>query len=349
MLINSYCFGACAIKLCHSSQVQNTVNQILNILQNQTTCDDTVIQVRQADIPLVITQPGVYCLAEDISLTTSNAITIPAMTIGANKVVIDLNNKTILGSGGDRGIQIIPTLFTLLPMALEIKNGTIAGMREQGIFVVGIAQLLIDNVTLYANGGGGSDLVRGNVTMDTIFNPLIRNSQFYFAGTGALGMSLTNCANLLVDNCVFDANNTEGLLITGGVAFNSGVIRNCVASSNGTNGFQADSGERLIYENCSSEANGASGFNLGDTSLTVLDCQAVTNSVDGFVISSANSFIRNNTATSNVGTGFSISGTDNRVYSNFANDNGTNFSGITNIVLSPLATDAINFTANIEE
>jgi hypothetical protein len=84
-------------------------------------CDENVVKVSQADIPLNITHPGRYCLTESIqwSNKVTNSIT-PAINIKASNVELDLNGYKIdLNNVSFRGVQVNDSANVV------IKNGTI--------------------------------------------------------------------------------------------------------------------------------------------------------------------------------------------------------------------------------
>jgi parallel beta-helix repeat protein len=331
-------------------------------------CDSHVTHISQSDIPYFIQQPGRYCLTQDITITSGDAITIVLASLVNKKVTLDLNGYTISGSqwNGDNGIVVAATRFTLAaPIGIEIINGTILEMKEHGIHIpIGIQELTIDCIVTNGCGNGGSTADQGGIVVGGTAGTLdatIRNCRTYgnlAASTGG-GISLTNCLYYLINNCVANSNNLEGITIQNSSVFNTGVIENCITSGNGGNGISTVGDRNTTVVNCVSEGNGLSGYSLDGNQDVILNNIALNNTQDGFMISGSDCQIRENTAIGNNSSaaagffGFNVTGTNNRIYGNYANNNAAganNYSAsITNIATSPLITDAINFTANISE
>jgi parallel beta-helix repeat protein len=337
--------------------ILNQINNTINNINNQTSCDDSIIQIRQADIPYTITAPGEYCLAEDITITSGDAITIVASGLIGKNVVLDLNDKTINGSGtADNGIILIPTKFVIAPqLDLIIKNGTIMNMLEHGIYIsINVGSLLINSIITDACGIGGITPNQGGIVVGDIripFNTIIRNCRVLggLTSTG-YGIYLLNCAQGQISNCTTIFNALDGIFMQSNSVALGGSIDNCTSSFNGQNGINTEQ-EAIVVKNCISESNQNIGILVSLDNCAVLDNISNNNSVDGISIAAQNCQVRNNTATNNLGDGLSDSGTNNRIYGNYANNNATNnySASIVNVATSPAFNDAINHTANIAD
>ena len=326
-------------------------------------CDDAEILIHQVDIPYVIEVPGVYCLAEDITVTSGDAITVAALSLVGKRVVIDLNEHTIYGNGANNGIVVAPTRFTLpAPLFVEIKNGSIFNMIEHGIYVpIGIAGLVLDSITTELCGNSGASLDQGGFVIVGTAGTLnlvatncraIGGETFAF-GTGG-GFILANCQNFLLSNCVANLNALDGFLIESGIVYYGGTFESCIASSNGGNGFNIIA-DNSTLTNCEAQQNQLSGFFISANFCFLQNNVSLANLENGFYCEGQSCQIRDNTAMTNNQNGgffgFWDNGPINRVYGNYANGNfGSNYSpSIVNVATSPLYTDTINFTANIAE
>lgn len=345
--------------------ILNQITNIINYIKNQKTCDDSIIQIRQSDIPYFITDPGEYCLAEDITITSGDAITIVAIGLVGKKVVLDLNNKTINGSGtADNGIIVVLTKFVLpVPIGLEIKNGTIIGMKEHGIYIpFGLGDLIIDSMVINACGiTGGETSDQGGIVVggsQGAYSPTIRNCRVQGAGpilSAGYGIYLRNSLNGQISHCISTLNGLDGIVMENDSIFFGGRIDNCTSSSNKQDGIRIVShsivSHSVVIENCITEQNSLTGIVVSANNCAILNNISNNNTINGLSIAGNNCEVRSNTATSNAGDGFNDSGTTNRIYGNYANNNTTNnySASIVNVATSPAFNAAINHTANIAD
>jgi len=108
-------------KLGQVGEKQNLLLSVVDELEFVGTCE---ILIFQSEIPFTIDSSGVYCLAESVSFATDTAI-----TIAADNVLFDLQDKKIDGSmGGDIGIAINSGLQNII-----IQNGLLCNMNDKGI------------------------------------------------------------------------------------------------------------------------------------------------------------------------------------------------------------------------
>ncbi len=174
------------------------------------------IPIKAADLPLTISEPNSYYLAETInfSVTDTNAITIEC-----NDVTIDLMGYHLIGPGkaaGTSGNGIYMTSSNI-----EISNGTIRDFRENGIYsdsvndknhrIIGVRALSNGNSGIYL--GSNHHMVKDCTASNNMFSGIY-----------------------VMDNCV----------VTGNMAYNNSsgidaggkcVITGNVASMNGNNGI----------------------------------------------------------------------------------------------------------------
>ncbi len=299
-------------------------------------CDMNVIEIHQSDIPYFITQPGKYCLTEDVSITTGDAISIVLTPLIGESVVIDLNGYTISGlSGGvpagSHGITLIPTMFTLpFPLAVEIKNGKISYMVEQGINIpFGVTQLEIDSIVTEQCGVGGISFNLGGIAIGGsggTINPIITNCRTYgLPGHTGFGISLYNCSQYRVSNCIANGNGMAGIFVTGDSIFNEGVIDNCIASGNTTEGFSIQANEQgVVLQNCVADSNGSAGFLIYANGSTLINCVSTSSTLDGMQLNGDNNEIINSASMNNGSSGFFILGNQSIVKQCAAIDNQQN-------------------------
>lgn len=339
------------------------------------------VQIAQSAIPLTISQPGSYCVIENLTVSAPQRA---AIIIDSNNVTLDLNDSLIQGANGNTASGIIINQRN----NITIRNGTIANMFNSGISIINGAQgITFQGITCINNSTGFalSGIIR--CFFSDCLSVLSVNNGFFIGQAGAIvsqnlvfnncfstqnagnGFSFINCLNVQLENCT--ANNN---LQTGFNHQNSSRMyyTECIANSNSGNGFTINGGTTNILDNCSAENNSLTGFTIAGTRQTISHCEASGNTTSGFAISNNNHVIieniakanttfglllntnttecqvRNNTSVAN-GTGFQNNGTSNRIYTNFANNNTTaNFAGVPNVSVSPTILTAINSTANIE-
>lgn len=119
------------------------------------------IPIHTADIPLIISEPGSYYMAENIITSTSG---ITAITLISGDVVIDLNGFTLKGPGADSGTTGDGIQFSLVSSGtVVIKNGTIRDWSNDGIDMISAPNVRVTNVTLAHNRVYGLSMSNGEV------------------------------------------------------------------------------------------------------------------------------------------------------------------------------------------
>ena len=103
------------------------------------------------DIPITITESGVYCLTDNLatSITTGNAI-----TLDADNITIDLNGWMLDGSGAGMATEATG-IYSYQLNNITVRNGTIQG------FHYGV-QLDVDTVTYSASRGNLIERIRAS-------------------------------------------------------------------------------------------------------------------------------------------------------------------------------------------
>ena len=124
--------------------------------------------VTQADVPMTITVPGVYCLVENVKSGMA------AFTIEANNVILNLNGHTVDGSsaGTDTFQNGVNCLDRLNPV---VTNGTITGYKY-GTSYSNCDGGQVTHVRLTKNYVSGVDVYNGSEGV------LIANNHIYDIG-----------------------------------------------------------------------------------------------------------------------------------------------------------------------
>lgn len=295
---------------------------------------------------------------------TTGPIFIDSMTFLRNTTGINMvnptsliiNNSQIYFSVGN-GININMATNCLINNCIGNSNNSSAFVVSNSDSVTFLNCQANDNTTGFLFNGMEAGQCLGctaneNTTgfMSLHSNQQSKDNSFIncFASQNTTGFTMTINQSTF-QNCQAFANN-NGFQING----NNNSVENCITSENTVNGFQI-AGTNISLTNCQASDNGSQGFILNGSNHILLNSLALNNST-GILLALASSLgticstcqIRNNTATNNT-TGLNNQGTDNRIYSNFANNNTTDYVNVPNVAISPTATDAINFTANIAE
>jgi hypothetical protein len=267
----------------------------------------TCIQFGQADIgaggTYTITDPGVYCMYNDATWSTGAAI-----TVNANNVTIDMQNHTLNGNtAGATGILVENG------SNVTIKNGNITDPVTGCIEWTSSNNwdIVIQNMNLSVNegtGAGGVAAINLTAIIDTDNNLLIENCNAYncYISVGsALSAIVRGCiltcdssnssasitmagtptyplGQVVIEDCVL-ANiqplsfptNPAVFSITNGYSV---VIRNCISSGSGTNGFDVESIVNTTVFNCVAQQSVDTGFfflsGLTAANLSVTNCVA---------------------------------------------------------------------------
>ena len=156
-------------------------------------------------LPATISSPGVYCLESDFAY---NSIGVPAITITANNVTLDLNAHKIGDLGAGTAVST-SGIYAIAVQNITIKNGIVRG------FATGI--LLTDNTTppTTAQGHLVEDMRTDDnrlVGISIVANgSIVRHNQVVATGGSTLaanensvGISVSGQGNRVLDNDVTD-------------------------------------------------------------------------------------------------------------------------------------------------
>jgi parallel beta-helix repeat protein len=204
------------------------------------TCD---VEITQAEVPYTITAPGVYCLAEDVSVLLSDPPEdTTVITIQSENVTLNLCGHTI--EGGRRGVEID---FDSGPANVTIKNGTIKGATGNGVRLAGVT---------------GPMMLSNLMTTDN-----------------HIGVFIYDSTGVTLDYCVSSENDAEGF---GLIVSRQCVFRNCIVRNNGLEGFliqgaDEEGNEDCCFTNCKAFENGGiANFYVQNASHNVfIDCVAM--------------------------------------------------------------------------
>lgn len=219
--------------------------------------------------PVTISQPGSYRLTGNLTVSDPD---LSAVEITAPDVTLDLNGFTLQGPTSCAGTP--PTCtpsglgsgFTVTANDVTIRNGTIRGFPDRGIFADSTNQLRAEDLHIEQNGwtaiaGANMAVIQRNTitrnrtsgielaTRSTVADNIV-------ADNGFLGIRV-NGESVITGNVVQD-NGGPGI-----VASTSSNISNNVVSSNEGNGISASGG--MIWGNTVSFNEGI-GLDLNTTS-----------------------------------------------------------------------------------
>lgn len=253
------------------------------------------VPIHASDLPLTITEPNSYYLAENIQFTKS---LLPAITINVNDVTIDLQGFSLIGAGKTTGHGIYAATGI---DNVSLSNGTIRNFDGSGVNLDGSSHQLdhirsfsnksyglrvgsystVSNCTFGGNGSTGLDTGdRCSITRCTS-----NNNGWNGFDVGA-GSCMSNCAaadndnigiyigRSSITNCAAMFNKGDGIL-----AYDSS-IANCTSNHNKRDGFYAGAS---TITNCTSEANEGDGIWAG-TMATITKCTIIHNDGNGIYV-----------------------------------------------------------------
>jgi len=287
--------------------------------------------ITQTDIPYTITQPGVYCLAENVTFNTGNAITITT-----SYVTLDLQRHVI--DGQDSGTSCITidsaddvsvydglvkniTFGCLITAShkVKIRNVNIDNCSLNGLQIgQASSDIMIEDCAAYnCSSSGFSISITSNCTLRNCIanntgvgfttNPLSFNITFLNcqAQEDNTGFNISSDDNLLSD-CLAAGNSADGFQLNSQA--NKTIVRSCNAQNNTGYGFNVSSSSNTEMRGCSSVGNSSSGFSSsGAEQIIMRECDALYNTQSGFDIVSTNSCeIRDCSSVSNITVGFRI-------------------------------------------
>jgi hypothetical protein len=308
--------------------------------------EDNVFIIEQSDLDqtaaasgamFTISTSGYYYLTANLTGTPTNN-TVSVIRISSDNVILDLNNKTILRSGG-AGTGLILIEISSGQANITIKNGTLADSQ------IGIQLLASDNVTLkdllITNSSNlGINSVTGTKNVLTLERVSVNNGTGA-DGSSAQGAAIRNTNNLTISNCHFDDNiatsGTKGgiglqlVTVVSGNISNTTANRNTAVGGGGSFGFYLFAVGSCIFKNCVATKNTGSGGASGAGFLIGLP----GNTSDGNIFDSCIANKNSPGATASIasaGAGFFLNTADRNTFLNcIANENdaaGTTSSGI---------------------
>lgn len=231
-----------------------------------------VIHIRQSDIPLTITQPGNYCIVED--LTTSST----AITIRASGVVVDVNNHSIVLT------DIYASAFAVKDTSdITIFGGFIRAEDnngEYGVYVADSARVFLHDMTFdHVRRGVFTKETRGIIVEKSNFSGNQRGIQFCPEDTlteeqeeqeefeealcsecfalncllvnfTQFGVVTTNASNICLQDLTLrgTANSAQHVVLDKSV---HAVVQNIKSEGFGTHGILANSCQEVTISNCS--------------------------------------------------------------------------------------------------
>ncbi len=241
-----------------------------NTLIRNTTPLDAVggnqLDILISELPYTISQPGMYRLSGDLSLS---AIDTHGITIDADDVTLDLNGHSLTGPGKTtgaigHGIYVFGTQYNI-----AIRNGSVRDWRLDGVNADGAYNSQFEALRCYNNGDDGISLTNGcTVTGNTCYN---NGDDGIYNSSGPLTVSGNTCRDNGGDGistgygCTVSGNACRGNGADGIQSSYSSVRGNACYNNTG-DGIQAT--DSLVAENCCM-ANG--------TNLNLTTCTAVNN------------------------------------------------------------------------
>ncbi len=269
------------------------------------------IPIFQEMVTYTITQPGLYCVAEDL---TGNS---PAIVVACNDVIIDLNGHRIKGGDAQAGSNDAIVVNGGISN-ITIQNGTIeAGTQGSGILLdgssTGIKNVTVKNVFILngvndidAQGVDGltlegvtaSDADQAGVLLDSACTNIYAKNNM-FINNNFYGFNADGASGIRVEGCLFNQN--ENNAIAGIYLHNARDVEliSCAAQytgapiNTGSNGFWLDStvstSAKIVLRDCTA-SDYANGFKISDVNyVTVTKCFSSGNVVNGFDITSTGS------------------------------------------------------------
>ena len=295
--------------------------------------------IHQSDLPLTITAPGSYYLAENLSFSGD------AISVMTGDVTLDLMGFTMTGDGST-GIAIGGTAGNV-----TVLNGAIRSFAQA--ILLG-ANARIDRISAFGRGDTADSMQGIEVGQLSSLSEVIVerfNNDGIVAGSSSLlrnvqarfneGVGIVAGDRSLVEECVSGSNQDANQLVVGigstvvgctivGSDFGDGIIGGAGTSvlnstvSAACVGIKLADGEGLIRGNNVSRSD-CIGIHAGPRSL--VDGNSVTGSPfdDGIRITGEGSRIENNNVAGNGGDGIEVVDAGNVVIKNSARGNGTNY------------------------
>jgi hypothetical protein len=209
-----------------------------------------------SQLPFTISLPGLYVLSDNISFSTSST----AITINSDKVILDLNGKTIGATvSSTNGVAILSGSTTTTREHIVIKNGALIGFDGFGVTGSGTlySDIKVQDITVIGVAGTSTGISFANTT-DSAFERCRSVNNFLGAqftschevdinashfnnnrGTdGVFGLAATSCSNFTLIDCTMNNNvatngasgGAMGMVLTG--VGTNWVCKNCTFNNN---------------------------------------------------------------------------------------------------------------------
>lgn len=273
------------------TDIYQTLDSMLDAMVNFATLGAIGSPITNALVGLngyTITQPGKYYLAETINFAPTIANKV-AITVNASNVYIDLAGKTLINAAsvttGVGGISIAANASNV-----AVANGTISAMNGNNLIVGNNASLItfsnlrvIDASSIgLAFSGSVTNLVMQRVTV---------------SGCTSYGLSLLSGSDIYIEDCVFSANQDDGIHINPGAGTIQRVfIRRSSFFNNSTVGgghainIDGTSGTRskFVIDRCEMLSNSGAGIRASQVIRSVFKNNVIMfNSTNGITLVNA--------------------------------------------------------------
>lgn len=284
-----------------------TLDQIFDAVEGPAT------PIRQADIPLIITEPGSYRLVETIQMTTPDQ---SAITITVDEVFLDLNGFPMIGPGGETGTT--GSAISSTNARIRVRDGAVIGWRGRGVLVG--ANSSIQQVQVKGTGEPGIEVGPGSIVALCAVKACFSSGIVLGDGSAA-----TRCASRFHDGGGF-------------IAGNGCTLTYCAADNNGqaTDGHGFEVGDGCVLVSCNSRTNSGHGVSAGNRCVIRLGSFEF-NDLNG-IETAADGLVESNVSNDNNFDGISV-GERNRVVANLcvANDTvgaaGIRTTGTKNVIM----------------
>ncbi len=283
----------------------------------------------QADVPIVITEPGSYYLTENLS---PNANIGDLILIDADHVTLDLRGFSLINKpNGDsnlyalRGISVntgisgarIMNGFTFdfwrgisasTAIATSVESVHALGATTDGRYGICVGEAsIVRNCT-------AADLQEIGITADD--GSLIIGSTVHFCQTGIWANGGT-----IIDSCVVRNCGIYGIVSTSGAGLAAGHIRNSVAVDGQATGIIVAATGASVRMSAAID-NAGSGISVVGESAVITGSTSTGNGGHGIEVSGDFNRVDDNTVTGNTQYGIEGTGTGNTVTRNHASGNG---------------------------
>lgn len=293
--------------------VQTKVNQIAS-----SQWPITVIQAN-ANTPIVISNPGTYCLAANVRLTSGAPA--PVITIQVKNVVLDLNGFEVYTEVASTGISVSNGLSSV-----TIKNGTARSDSTNGttgIFIDTASDVVIENVCAkgWTISGIEMNAARNSVVRSSICNEnnigcVVTNGSneiilqdILSVANSSHGIHVSSSTDTKVQNCTTNSNGGSGLLIDGSA--NNGSVTGLSSFRNTDSGIRLVNSNSITFENCVVGWGDSDGIYMQTVySMVFLECVSQDNNGSGVLTAGGSSFnltFNGCVSNDNANAGFSLS------------------------------------------